>query len=500
MLFEKNVLNFINKSKIPEEQIMLDSTFTAENGYTKILWAEVAVQIDNQEPMTKELSYSGKAFFEVHYLDNENKVKKFTNTTPFLNKFINENITPTTKISLVPKVTSVEVDAISEKVNAVVALDATIYNIGEIEVVTGGDENLCIQSAEEYTETLLKDDCTTFNQEITLDITDKMSNVLGVKSCVVVKDIIPNKDYFTVEGEVHTVVKYITQSDESERVQTMNFVENFRREIEANGLTNEGKVDVCAHIKYDAYKYDVNRETSKIDIVAPICICYKAFDKMPISVANDLFSLTHGLSVVTNSYTKTDMQTPEYLETKVEGSMAIDDSQPRIDKIVGFSDASLNITNFFAQDGMFTIEGIISFDIAYLNDETGTVNTTHIELPFSVNAKLQIPNDAILFPEINLSDVEITARRGREIYLDAKLKSLINYALKSEGAVITSAEEGEAYEEKKHAIEIYFGKAGDDLWDIARELRIKPETISIQNPNLVLPLEQNENIVVYVTR
>ena len=500
MLFEKNILNFINKSKIPEEQILLDSTFTAENGYNKILWAEVMVQIDSAEPMTKELSYSGKAIFEVHYLDTENKVKKFVNSVPFLNKFINETITPTTKISLLPKVASVEVDSISEKINAVVSLEATTYNIGEIEVISGGDENLCVKTMHEFTETFLKEDCTIFNEEISIDLTEKMNNILGVKSCVVVKDIIPNKDYFTVEGEIQTIVKYISSSDEIERVTSMNYVESFKREIEVTGLTSEGKVDAIAYVKHDAYKYDVNRETNKIEIVAPICICYKAFDKMEIEIASDLFSLTCDLSVVTNSYSKTEIQTPEYIETKVEGNVALDESQPRIDKIIGFSKANLNVTNFYSHDGVFVVEGVISFDIAYLNDESGSVNTSHIEIPFSVNAKLQIPNDAILFPQIDLGDVEITARRGREIYLDAKIKSLVHYSIKQEGAVITNAEQGETYEEKKHAIEIYFGKQGDDLWDIARELRIKPETISIQNPNLILPLEQNENIVVYVKK
>ncbi|MBR4406758.1 MAG: hypothetical protein IKT27_00390 [Clostridia bacterium] len=500
MLFEKNVLNFTNKSKISEEQILLDSSFTAENGYNKILWADVSVQIDNAEPMTKELSYSGKAIFEVQYLDTENKAKKYVNTVPFLNKFIHESISPSVKVSLVPKVSNIEVDSISEKINAVVNLEATIYNIGEIEVITGGDDNLCIQTSEEFTESLLKEDCTIFNEEITVDITEKMSNVLGVKSCVIVKDVIPNKDFFTVEGEVQTVVKYINSGDEIDRVETMNFSENFRREIEVVGLTNEGKVDVCAHIKYDAYKYDVNRETNKIDIVAPINICFKAFDKMQVNVANDLFSITHALSVVTNSYSKTEMQTPEYFEAKVEGSISIEDTQPRIDKIIGFSNANLNVTNFYVQDGVFVVEGIVSFDIAYLNDEMGNVITTHIEIPFSINTKLQIDNDAVLFPQIDLADVEVTARRGREIYLDAKLKSLVNYAKKVNGAVITNAEQGEMYDEKKYAIEIYFGKKGDDLWDIARELRIKPETISIQNPNLILPLEQNENVVVYNQR
>mgnify|MGYP003300047506 CR=1 FL=1 len=144
---------------------------------------------------------------------------------------------------------------------------------------------------------------------------------------------------------------------------------------------------------------------------------FKAFDKMQVNVANDLFSITHALSVVTNSYSKTEMQTPEYFEAKVEGSISIEDTQPRIDKIIGFSNANLNVTNFYVQDGVFVVEGIVSFDIAYLNDEMGNVITTHIEIPFSINTKLQIDNDAVLFPQIDLADVEVTARRGREIYI-----------------------------------------------------------------------------------
>lgn len=497
MLFEKNILNFITKRKIKEEQLILDSIFTAENGYNKILWAEVVAQIDHSEPLTKEMSYSGKAFFEVHYLDSQNKAKKFTSTVPFLNKIINENLQPTSKILIMPKVTKVEVDAPNEKINAVLQIDAEIFNIGELEVVSGGDDNVCMQTAEEFTENLIKDDCILFNEEYTVELTEKMDNVLSVKTSVIVKDVIPNNNFFTVEGEICTRVKFVTAGEETERILTNTYSTPFRREVEVQGLTPDGKVELRAFVKYDAFKYDLNRENKVIEITAPINICFKAFDKLPISVANDLFSMTHQLSVVTNSYSKDELQVPEYVEAKIEGSVSIESSQPRIDKIVGFSDANLEVTNFYVQNGSFVVEGVVSFDIAYLNDETGTVNTTHIEIPFSVNAKLEISDNAVLFPQIDLTDVEINARRGREIYFDAKIKALVNYALQSDGAVITSVEQGEELSTKKHAIEVYFGRKGDDLWNIAKELRIKPETIAIQNPNLILPLEQNENVVVY---
>ncbi|MDD3231882.1 MAG: LysM domain-containing protein, partial [Clostridia bacterium] len=65
------------------------------------------------------------------------------------------------------------------------------------------------------------------------------------------------------------------------------------------------------------------------------------------------------------------------------------------------------------------------------------------------------------------------------------------------GTVITDAIMGEPLPIKEEAIEIYFAKAGDNLWEIAKELRTQPDVIIEQNPDFVSPLLENKNIMIY---
>lgn len=497
MSLEKSICNFINKRKIKEEQIMLEINFTPENGLSKFLWVEVFPQVENVESLTKEASFSGKAFFEAVYLDADNKIQNYETSMPFLNKIIDENILPSSKIHLIPKVIEAQFDKNIDKIRAVIGFQPILYNIGEIDVLSGGDDDICIKSEDIKAQNLLKEECLTFNEDLEIDISEKMQNILGIYNKICVKDVVPNKDYFTISGEIHTTVKYLCEDEEIQRICSANYSDNFKREFEVTGLTADDIVEAFACVRKDTFKYELDKENKKILISVPIFTCYKAFEVIIISCASDIFSLKHNLEIITSSFSKSVLQKNEYLEEKIEGSTSIGEEEPRIDKIIGFSNANLNVTNVYYKDGEVVLEGIIEFCVVYFNDETTTINSAEKEIPFKVSLNIELPDDVKIFENTELTDLEIVARRGREIFLDAKIKSLLTFENTENDAVISNIEIKESLPEKNHAIEIYFGKKGDDIWDIAKELKVNPEIIFMQNPNLILPLEMNENIVIY---
>jgi hypothetical protein len=188
---------------------------------------------------------------------------------------------------------------------------------------------------------------------------------------------------------------------------------------------------------------------------------------------------------------------PEFFEAKVEGSVQIGSEAPRIDKVVGFSEPIHTITTIDYASGKAYIDGLLSFNISYLNDELENIETSRQEIPFRVSVTTENPLNDLVLVKSEIVDVDIASRRGREVFFDGKLK--LDVCTKKDvcDAVITELELKEPLPQKNHAIEIYFGKKGDDLWQIAKELKINPSIITEQNPDLVLPLEQSENIVIY---
>ena len=94
---EKNNCSFLCKRKLQDEQIIVETGF-APVGLKKVLWVDAYVQIDNIEPLNREVSYSGKVVFDVVFLDEANNIQTESLTSPFLNKIINENISANSKV------------------------------------------------------------------------------------------------------------------------------------------------------------------------------------------------------------------------------------------------------------------------------------------------------------------------------------------------------------------------------------------------------------------
>ena len=58
-----------------------------------------------------------------------------------------------------------------------------------------------------------------------------------------------------------------------------------------------------------------------------------------------------------------------------------------------------------------------------------------------------------------ICDVDVVAKKGREIFYDAKVKIAVNYCHNVLSSVITEAETVEAYPEKDYAMELVYGQA-----------------------------------------
>lgn len=496
MSVEKTKLTFLSKGRLDEEQVMVETIFNVPD-MKKVLWSEAEAELETVDVGNGEVSFSGQTQFFITYLDQENKIKAFDNTVPFLSKIKNDNLTPETQVNLYACVSGVDCNASKGKTQCFVSINGAYLLQADTEILCGGDDKTIVKTEELSAQELLRAETVRFNEEISYPLTDKMENILAVRSRVCTKNIEANENFFLLTAEIHTCIKYLTISDEIEKISTVNFTEQVRREIEVSGLTEEDVVEAVACVEQSLYKYELDKETNKILINVPIKVQYRASSRVVIPSVVDMFSLSHQISAVTSSVSKAEILKSEFFENKIEGSVQIDVSEPRIDKVVGFSNPNVVVSEFNLVDDLLQVNGIIDFSIAFLNDEFEEITSQSHQIPFKIDLRIE---DVSVVPSLVtacLTDTDIIVRRGREIYLDAKLKTMVQMKKDSIDAVLTDVEFGEELPVKTHAIEIYFGQKGDDLWSIAKEMKIKPDTIVEQNPELILPLEEPENIVVY---
>jgi len=500
MSFEKSRCNFIKKSRLKGEQIMLDGAINSISGgdFQKMLWINACPQIDSVEPLTKEISVSGKAMIEAVFIDSENKVCTAETSLPFLTKFINENVNPTTKINLNATISDINFEESNSRVSSVINFDVDITSVNELELLNGGDENICLKEDEIVSQKLLKDDCITFNEEQKVTITESFDRIISVCTDVVIKDITCNANFFIVQGELLTKIFYVI-CGETERIISVSAVESFKREIEVGSLSENSSVEIEINVKKENLKFEQENieNGSNVIITVPLDLCFKAYEEIKIACASDLFSLKNNLEIVSNDYERTKIVSAMYFESKIEGSISLSEKEPRIDKLLGVSKGIIKPTNQYIKDGEIVLEGIVSVNVVYLNDETQTINCVKKDLPYIISEKTEVEASFNICARLVLCDVDVIARRGRELFLDAKIKASVRFFGALKGTLITDAIMGEPLPMKEEAIEIYFGKTGDKMWDIAKELRTRPEVIVEQNPEINSPLSENCNIIIY---
>ena len=187
----------------------------------------------------------------------------------------------------------------------------------------------------------------------------------------------------------------------------------------------------------------------------------------------------------------------EYIDGKIEGSVTLSDNNPRIDKYLCTTNVRVINSNHYVKDGMLIIEGIASANVIYLNDELGEVLSVEIEIPYILDKKVDFENDVVLEPMVCIHDVDVMVKRGREIYFDARAKACVNVTKKAMVQLVSNVNSVGELEPKDSAIEVYFAKSGERVWDIAKGLKVSSEIICNQNPDITDPLEKDQNIAIY---
>ena len=94
-------------------------------------------------------------------------------------------------------------------------------------------------------------------------------------------------------------------------------------------------------------------------------------------------------------------------------------------------------------------------------------------------------------------DLDAVVKRGREIYIDGKLKTTVWLVEEVEKAVVSSAVKGEVLKAREGALEIYFANEGQTFWDVAKDLKVSQELLKQQNAEIVEPFVKNEKIVFF---
>ena len=499
MAFESNSFNVAKKYKLPEKEFTVDCNIPVESEVAKIFTVSAGVFVKTKEVLNGNINYAGEIETCVIYMAEDGEVNSTHHSCPFSAKFEDENILESQNVIIRVRVLNYTIKNVD---NGTIAIAFELEQAGvvtfnqEVRSIAISDESINTREEDMMVVRIGEQTQSTIITNGVLNVREPIKKLLLCESQVEIKEITPGINFVTVIGEVVSRVLYLTEND---RFESSYVFDNFKEEIEIESVTRDSQVEANGFICFNEVKAEVENTESgaKVELTVPVEIYLTSYEEENVKVISDLYSTENETFVVTESFDMTSALPIETVDGKVDGTLVIEDDKPRVDKILFTGGNFVNVTNIEHGDGTITVTGIARTNVVYLNDETNSIQSVELEVPFVLNNRTSFSDDADINAYVVISDVDVVVKKGRELFYDAKIKVVITANKQKIMAVITNANIAERLPEKDYALEVIFGKSGQNSWEIAKQNKIKEEILTRQNPDVIFPLLQDTQLVIY---
>ena len=292
---------------------------------------------------------------------------------------------------------------------------------------------------------------------------------------------------------------YLVFLSEEDKFERFYVSEPFKEELEVDGCDKDDVVEAYAFIKDEKVTTQIENDDKgqKLTIGIPVDVILRVYRNDLISVVDDIYSTKNEINLTTESFENSTICPLIVVEDKIEGSLNLDEDAPRVDKVLFASGNGVSLTNVYVNDGQIFVEGIAKTNVIYLNDETSSLNSVQVDVPFSFSDKFDCQCDGFAMASAMISDVDVVVKKGRDLYYDAKIKVDVNCSYDRISSIISKAEISDVLPERDYAMEVLFAQSGQSAWEIAKSAHVPLEQVVAQNPEATFPLEEETSLVLF---
>ncbi len=493
----------VNKKRLKDLDTNIECSVSldSDESVSKILAVNAEANCTQVEALTGEASVNGNVLISLVYVTEQGLIGNSAYTAPFSTKIADECITPVTKVVFKVCVADAKVQSLSNntaKVDCYVKLNAFCFNNDEINYLSGASSDVCTKQEETSFETLSGMTNSSWIENLEVALKEPARKVLSCSTDVYVKDTTCAESFVSISCEVVNKIMYVTD-EETPKIKSVYTKSDVKQEVECQFSTKDSKCEVNLNVNKTDVKNVINEKENeiKVSLEIPLDVCIRIFETKTVNLITDLYSVQNYTETTSSSYENTVVCEPITFEKKIEGSLTLTDEEPRIDKLLAVNYSRAVVTNEYLENGDYSLSGVISSNLIYFNEDDNNVNSVDVEIPFVVSSKTEYEGDMLTDLSVIVEDVDVMVKKGKDVYVDATLKVRSNVCKKVQGAVISELSFTEQVPQKDCAIEIYFAKVGEKIWDIAKKLFVKPEEIYSQNPMVGEVLEKDEKLAIY---
>ncbi|MGN0788276.1 MAG: DUF3794 domain-containing protein [Candidatus Onthoplasma sp.] len=442
---------------------------------------------------------NGKLGVKVVYVDTDNITNTISTSQPFSEAILDNGITADSQIVLtnISCVNSVLSKDANLKINCELNMTPVLYlNLALSNNLTN-IENMIVKKSEIKTTSISGVVKTNFDHTLNFEFKQPISKVLSINNEIVIETTTAKDGFVIVDGKIYSSLLYEVNDGDDNSIKELNEISNFKTDIEINGLNSEDLTDLYFTTNNFSTQITTEQEDDATIVSAVSQIKVNGVILRPVSIdlVDDLYSTDNEISLSSSNREYVKDLTKNSMTENVYGEISLADDETAIEDIVSNLNICPDITNQYVKDGQLYVEGIITSQIIYI-DENKEYKNKNAELPFVINTKIEMSESTCVHPSISIMSCKHKARRGTIIELEYEVMLRLSCFEKCEKEIIDNLTIGKPLDFSNVDFQIFIARPNESMWDICKRIKISPETLTMYNKNLPLVMEGGEKIIV----
>ena len=409
------------------------------------------------------------------YLSDSGETRSIQNTLNFSESFENNNITEDSLVKSKVYLQSIESKALNERkisIKAVVKIKVEVFVKEEIEI--GADainpENKEMQKLEEHieTKTLIGTNKvkTSIKEDIQVDSAYEIAEILKVS--VLITNLENKISINKVLAKADANIKIIFLAEDG-RIAVAKATIPIMSFIDLQGVTENQECIVEYYIRNMLFKIN-SKEMHSIACQIDFEVCLEAYENRSFDVIQDVYGIHNNIE-----FTNKSVQIP--IKSSVSDKISISEKFI-VEDILNIYDVQKTVNRIKGSECELVLK------VFYEANTKNGLNVKEIKIPF-IAKSTDSSNDDIDFEIVN----ENLTINGE--YVDCSMEILCHKPQNEykDMSIIENVEVKDLDQDEDYKMYMYFVKAGDTVWNIAKRFRVRMEDIialnELENPDRI---------------
>ncbi len=476
------------RKKFTMDKFLTQAKLTAENPIKKVLSVSTRSNISSSECANGMVSVGGKTFVNVVYLSADGSVERTGAEVEFIEKqqtnYSLDNLFVCDEVSVESQNFS------STEVMVTVSHKASVSGVYRYELANfDGSENDFVMRKRSF-DAMRQVACVSDSFVVAEESESNIKNmkILQADAKAVVTQATCTLDKIIVEGKV--LAEVFENDGESFGLVSKEF--EFKQEVLAEGTVPSMLASADIAVKNITITPEENEEKTNISYSFDLYVQASAFEESTYEVVTDMFSLGNEITT-TNDFIEAKNYHSQVVMSDTVMLTADVSNIENFDDVVGVYGGTFTLTSAEDAGEKVKISGIVNTQALCKVGEGYEVLRTGNENYFEISK-----DESVIFEGVNTA-VEVLSfkvKAGKELEISARITYTSKFNTMISESFVSGFESVKQKPENHGGIKVYVAHQGETLFDVAKALSVRPETIANQNEVSDI-FEQGEKIYIY---